>query len=130
MKTGFACGIFDLFHPGHVLMLKECAAHCDKLVVALNRADHLADEKNHPIYSIAERKLIVAACRYVDEVVEYNSEEELAELMATLRPDVRFLGEDYRNRPITGADLNIPIHYINREHGYSTSSYIDKIKSR
>jgi glycerol-3-phosphate cytidylyltransferase len=110
-------------------MLQECKENCDHLIVALNRAENLPAEKNKPIYSIEDRKLIVGACSYVDEVLEYNSEEELAALMASLDLDVRFLGEDYRDRPITGADLNIPIHYINRDHGYSSSSYIEQIRS-
>lgn len=130
MKIGFACGVFDLFHAGHVLMLKECRANCDRLIVALNRADNLPAGKNSPIMSIEERTLIVSSCRYVDEVLVYNSEVELRSLLGSRKFDIRFLGEDYRGKPITGAEFNIPIHYIDRSHGYSTTALLRTIRNK
>lgn len=131
MKVGFACGVFDLFHAGHVLMLKECKEHCDHLIVAVNRAENISGDinpgKNQPVFSLEERKLVIANSRYVDEVMEYNSEEELYDIMKSKKIDVRFLGDDYQGKSITGSDLNIPLHYINRSHGYSTTNAIDKI---
>ena len=127
--TGFACGVFDLYHPGHVLMLEECKAHCDHLIVALNRAENLPSHKNPPILTLAERKMVLSSTHLVDELLDYNSEEELYELMKSLPIDVRFLGEDYRGKEITGPDLPLKIHYIDRSHGYSTSGLIDRIKA-
>ncbi len=131
MKTGFACGVFDLFHAGHVLMLKECKEHCDYLIVAINKAEHLSDTvnpgKRKPVFTVEERKLIVQACKYVDEVLEYNSEEELYESMKIKKINIRFLGDDYRGKQITGADLNIELYYTNRNHGYSTTSILKRI---
>ncbi len=131
MKVGFACGVFDIFHAGHVLMLKECKEHCDHLIVAINRAENISGDinpgKNKPVFSLEERKMVIANSRYVDEVMEYNSEEELYDIMKTKKIDVRFLGDDYQGRSITGSDLNIPLHYIDRSHGYSTTNAIDKI---
>jgi glycerol-3-phosphate cytidylyltransferase len=125
MKIGFACGVFDLFHAGHVLMLQECKQHCDFLIVALNRAEQIDATinpgKKAPVYSLAEREMIMRACRYVDEVITYNSENELLDILTSRKIDVRFLGDDYRGKPITGAELNIPIHYTDRSHGISTS---------
>jgi glycerol-3-phosphate cytidylyltransferase len=125
MKIGFACGVFDLFHAGHVLMLQECKKHCDFLIVALNRAEQIDATinpgKKAPVYSLAEREMIMRACRYVDEVITYNSESELLDILTSRKIDVRFLGDDYRGKPITGAELNIPIHYTDRSHGISTS---------
>lgn len=121
MKRGFACGVFDLFHAGHVLMLKECRENCDYFIVALNRAENLPPEKNEPIYSIEHRVIILEACRYVDEVITYNTEEELTELLANLNLGVRFLGDDYRNKPITAPHLDIPLYFVNRDHGWSSS---------
>jgi len=133
MKIGFACGVFDLFHAGHVLMLQECKRHCDYLIVALNRAENISEVinpgKQKPVYSIEERVLILESCRYVDEVLTYNSEEELYELMKSKNINVRFLGDDYRNRNITGSDLNQEIYYTNRGHGFSTSSIKERIKN-
>jgi glycerol-3-phosphate cytidylyltransferase len=132
MKIGFACGVFDLFHAGHVLMLKECRTNCDKLVVALNSCENIDSSinpnKQTPLYTVAERKLILEACRYVDKVLVYNNEEELKEIMKTGEFDVRFLGEDYKGKSITGADLIPEIHWINRDHGLSTSGYKARLK--
>lgn len=132
--VGFACGVFDLFHAGHVLMLQECRQHCNYLIVALNTATNIDPtinpEKKAPIFSIEERKLIMSSCRYVDEVVEYSSEEELLQLLKSKQIDIRFLGEDYKNKPITGQDLSIKIHYTNRAHGLSTSYYKSKLNYR
>ena len=130
MKIGFACGVFDLYHPGHALMLEECKRNCDFLIVALNKADNLSADKNKPVFSIDERVMVVSSIKYVNEVIVYNSEAELEQLLRTKKIDVRFLGEDYRNKPITAADAGISIHYINRDHGYSTSSLIKRIKQR
>ena len=127
MKKGFTCGIFDLFHAGHVLMLEECRKNCDYLIVALNKAEHIDEtvnpEKKTPVYSIEERVLILKACRYVDEVLVYNSEEELLQILKSKPIDIRFLGEDYREKKITGVELNIPIHFTDRSHGLSSSNY-------
>ncbi len=121
MKKGFACGIFDLFHPGHVRMLKECKEHCDYLYVGLNIASHLPDEKNKPVFSAPERKEILESCKYVDEVLCYDGEDQLLHLIRSLEIDIRFLGEDYRGRNITGDSPGITIHYTNRSHGYSST---------
>lgn len=127
MITGFTCGVFDLFHAGHVRMLKECKEHCDYLVVALNKAENLSPDKNIPVYSIEERVEILLSCKYVDEVLTYNSEEELVQLLKTKKYQVRFLGEDYKNKPITGAELTPEIYYTKRGHGLSTRGYLKKI---
>lgn len=132
MKIGFACGVFDLFHAGHVLMLKECKENCDFLIVALNKAENISGEinpgKKPPIFSIDQRKLIVESCKYVDKVIIYNSEEELLKILETEGISVRFLGEDYRGKKITGEHLQIPIYYIDRSHGFSTSLFRSKIQ--
>ena len=130
MKIGFACGVFDLFHLGHVLMLKDCKSNCDKLIVAINKAENLSKDKNPPIYSIDDRVQIIAACRYVDKVLVYNSEDELEKLLISSAIDIRFLGYDYKTKPITGADLGIQIYYIDRSHGYSTSTVLKRIIDR
>lgn len=134
MKTGFACGVFDLFHAGHVLMLQECKQHCDYLIVALNRAENIDETinpgKKPPLYSYEERELILKSCRYIDEVIPYNSEEELLAVMKSRKLDVRFLGDDYKGKAITGAELNIPIHYTDRSHGLSTTGIRNRFKNR
>lgn len=129
--VGFACGVFDLFHAGHVIMLQECKEHCDYLLVAINKAENINPQinpgKRPPVFSFEERKLIMENCRLVDEVIAYNSEDELLDIMKTRKIDVRFLGEDYKGKPITGEGLVPTIYYTQRGHGLSTSMYRKKI---
>jgi len=131
MKVGFACGVFDLFHAGHVLMLRECKEHCDYLIVAVNASENYSDKinlgKRKPIFSLEERKLILENSRYVDHVLTYNSEEELLDILKSSGIQIRFLGEDYKNKPITGQDLGIEIWYTNRDHGISTTQIINRL---
>ena len=79
------------------------------------------------MYTLEERTLILSSIRFVDEVVPYGSEEELLEILGSRSIAVRFLGEDYRGRPITGESLGIPIHYTNRSHGYSTTAVVARV---
>lgn len=125
--VGFTCGVFDLFHAGHVLMLKECREHCDHLVIGLNRCLIVGKGKNNPIYSYEQRKLILESLVYVDEVVGYSSENELTQIMIDGKFDVRFLGDDYKSKPITSPELIKRIIFCNRDHGYSSSMIRQKI---
>jgi|688.fasta_scaffold48761_6 glycerol-3-phosphate cytidylyltransferase len=134
MKKGFTCGIFDLFHAGHVLMLKECKDNCDYLIVAVNSGENISNEinknKNVPIFTIEERVSILKSCKYVDEVVVYSSEEELIRILEIKSIDIRFLGDDYKGKKITESDKKIQLYFINRNHGKSTSGYIKQILMR
>ncbi len=129
MKTGFACGVFDIYHAGHALMLKECKENCDYLVLGLNSAKNLPKDKTPPVYSIEERKIILESIKYIDEIVIYNSEEELTQLLKERNFDIRFLGEDYKNKPITSQNFCKEIYFINRDHGISSSNIKVRIKS-
>jgi len=132
MIRGFACGVFDLYHPGHVLMLRDCKKHCDHLTVALNRSENFDEAinpgKRKPFFTLAERKLVLDSIKYVDEIIDYQTEEELTEIMSTGNYDVRFLGDDYKGNPITAAEAIKKIIYIDRSHGYSTSKLVEQIK--
>jgi len=122
-RAGVIASCFDLFHAGHVLALYEAKENCDRLVVAL-QSDPTLDrpEKNKPIQGMFERYVQVRACAYVDDVIPYDTENDLYNLLAGYDWDVRFLGDDYRGRTdFTGYDLDIPIHYCSRKHNYSSS---------
>ena len=128
MKIGFTCSCFDLLHAGHILMLKDAKQQCDKLIVGL-QTDPTLDrpEKNKPIQSYEERHIQLEAVKYVDEILKYNTEKELFEILRMLRPDVRILGSDYEGKYFTGQELNIPIYYHKRNHDYSSSNLRKKI---
>jgi glycerol-3-phosphate cytidylyltransferase len=129
-RVGIVASCFDLFHAGHVLMLMEARAECDRLVVAL-QSDPTIDrpEKNKPVQGLYERYVQVDSCKFVDNVVAYDTEADLYNLLASFDWSVRFLGDDYVGRTdFTGSDLNIPIHYCSRKHDYSSSSLRERIK--
>lgn len=129
-RVGLTASCFDMGpHAGHVMMLREARANCDYLIVAL-QADPSIDrpQKNKPVQAVSERYLAIKACRYVDEVIPYQSEEELVQLIQLVRPDVRFLGEDYVGKDFTGKNIQgVEIHYCNRKHEVSSSGLRNKI---
>ncbi|HKL03247.1 MAG TPA: adenylyltransferase/cytidyltransferase family protein [Cryomorphaceae bacterium] len=134
MIRGFACGVFDLYHPGHVLMLRDCKEHCDHLTVALNAADNIDENinpgKRRPVFSLKERILVLQSVKYVDAIIQYSNESELTEMMKSGSYDLRFLGEDYRGKPITAPEAITDVRYIDRSHGYSTTKIFERIANR
>tara|TARA_R100000697_G_scaffold120067_1_gene144799 strand:- start:582 stop:1010 length:429 start_codon:yes stop_codon:yes gene_type:complete len=133
MIVGFTCGTFDLVHAGHVLMLKEASEVCDFLIVGLHIDPSEEREwKNKPVQSIHERFIQLEAIKYVDYVLPYHTENDMHELLQILRVNVRIVGEEYRNRPLSGEhlheDLNIKLHYNSRRHGFSSTELRDRVK--
>jgi glycerol-3-phosphate cytidylyltransferase len=127
MKIGFNCSSFDLLHAGHVTMLKMEKELCDYLKVAL-QVDPTIDRpgmKNKPIQSIYERYVQLQACKYVDEILVYETEFDLLQLLMTQTIHVRFLSDEYLNRDFTGKqwciDNGIELHYHKRQHIYGSS---------
>ena len=124
MKKGVIAGNFDVIHPGYVAMFKEMSKNCDCLVVLLHTDPSIErPHKLKPILSPDERKEMLESIKYVDDVVRYTYEEQLYDLLKVGEFDIRFLGDDYKNISFTGDDLNIPIHYLNRDHGWSTTKF-------
>ncbi len=127
LRIGFTASQFDMLHAGHVAMLSEAKNHCDYLIAGLqNNASWDRPEKNAPIQSIVERQIQLAATRYVDEIVVYNTEKDLEDILLTLPIDVRILGVEYQDREFTGKDIcnkrNIKLIYNSRDHSFSSSS--------
>ena len=128
---GFTCSCFDLLHAGHIIMLQYAKARCDRLIVGLQTDPTIdrPDTKHKPIQSLDERRIQLEAVKYVDEVITYNTEKDLYELLKKLNPDVRVLGSDYTDKSFTGDDLDIKIYYHDRNHNYSTTNLRKKIVS-
>jgi len=133
-KIGFTCSTFDLLHAGHVTMLEEAKRHCDFLIVGLQN-DPTLDRatKNKPVQSIVERQIQLAAVKYVDEIIIYNTEQDLIDLLLTLPIDVRVLGEEYKNKDFTGKDIakqrGSKIIYNGRDHSFSSTSLRKRVAS-
>ena len=126
-RIGFTCSTFDLLHAGHITMLEEAKHHCDYLIVGLqNDPTEDRPEKNAPVQTIVERQIQLAAVKYVDEIVVYNTEQDLVDLLLTLPIDVRVLGDEYKNKDFTGKDIakqrGSKIVYNGRDHSFSSTS--------
>jgi glycerol-3-phosphate cytidylyltransferase len=127
MKIGFNCSSFDLLHAGHVTMLKMEKQLCDYLIVAL-QIDPTVDRpgiKNKPVQSAYERYVQLQGCKYVNEILIYETEFDLLQLLMTQKIDIRFLSDEYLNRDFTGKqwciDNGVELHYHKRQHVYSSS---------
>jgi glycerol-3-phosphate cytidylyltransferase len=127
-RIGIVFSAFDMFHAGHVAMLAEAQNHCDYLIAGLQTDPTIdrPDTKNRPVQSIVERQIQLAACRYVDEVVVYQTEQDLVDLLLILPVDVRILGVEYEHKDFTGRqechDRGIDIIFNGRDHSFSSSS--------
>ena len=116
--------ILTLIHPGYIFLFNECKENCDHLILFLHEDPSVErPEKLKPILSLKERILILSSLRQIDEIIPYKLESDLLSLIKDMNIDVRFLGDDYINKAFTGKELNIPIHYLNRSHGWSTTKY-------
>jgi glycerol-3-phosphate cytidylyltransferase len=127
MRVGITFSAFDLLHAGHIGMLREARANCDYLIVGL-QTDPTIDrptEKNKPVQTLVERYAQLNALKFVDEIVPYQTEEDLIDILELFQVDVRFLGEEYREKEFTGKDVcrkrGIELHFNKRDHRFSTS---------
>ena len=129
MKRGITFGAFDLFHAGHILMLEEAKSVCDYLIVCIQSDPSLdRPEKNSPVQSIVEREIQVSACKYVDEVMIYDTESDLLNILEETQWDVRILGEEYKDKYFTGRDETFDRCYFNkRPHDFSSSELRERV---
>ncbi len=123
-NMGIIAGNFDVIHPGYIKMFKECKSYCKQFIVLLHTDPSIErPEKLKPILTKEERTEVLTSIRYIDGIAYYTYEKELVDLIKSLSPDIRFLGDDYRGKTYTGFELDIPIHYLNRDHGWSTTKF-------
>jgi glycerol-3-phosphate cytidylyltransferase len=128
MTIGFTCSTFDLFHAGHIMMLKEAKEQCEYLIVGL-QTDPTLDRanKNKPVQGVFERYVQLKACVYVDEVVVYATEKELRDILLSYKIDVRILGEEYQGKDFTGHDIPMKFYFNQRRHSFSTSELRQRV---
>lgn len=134
MKVGFTCSAFDLLHAGHVQMLRDAKDQCDYLICGL-QVDPSLDrpEKNKPVQTVVERYTQLKAIGYVDEIIPYETETDLEDILSMYHIDIRILGEEYREGKFTGraicAKRGIELFFNKREHRFSTSDLRERIKN-
>jgi glycerol-3-phosphate cytidylyltransferase len=128
LRIGITFSTFDLLHAGHIAMLAEAKNHCDYLIAGLQTDPTIdrPDSKNPPVQSIVERQIQLAATRYVDETVVYQTEKDLEDILLTLPIDVRILGVEYEHKDFTGRDIcydrGIELVFNKRDHSFSSSN--------
>ena len=123
-NMGVIAGNFDVIHPGYIKMFKECKTYCKQLIVLLHIDPSIErPHKLKPILTKEERTEILTSIKYIDGIAYYTYEKELVDLIERLSPDIRFLGDDYRGKTYTGFELDVPVHYLNRDHGWSTTKF-------
>ena len=132
-RIGITFSTFDLFHAGHIAMLSEAKNHSDYLIAALQTDPTIdrPDTKNPPVQSIVERQIQVSACRFVDEIVVYQTEKDVEDILLTLPIDVRILGVEYENKEFTGKqicyDRDIELVFNSRDHSFSSSNLRERV---
>jgi len=127
MKVGITFSTFDLLHAGHIGMLREAKANCDYLFVGL-QTDPTIDrptEKNKPVQTLVERYAQLNAVKFIDEIVPYQTEQDVVDILELFEIDIRFLGEEYREKDFSGKDVcrkrGIELHFNKRDHRFSSS---------
>ena len=134
-KIGITFSTFDLLHAGHIAMLSEAKNHCDYLICGLQTDPTIdrPDSKNPPVQTIVERQIQLAATLYVDEIVIYQTEEDLRDLLLVLPIDVRIIGVEYQDKEFSGKDIcekrGIKVIYNGRDHSFSSSSLRKRVAS-
>lgn len=127
MIVGITFSTFDLLHAGHIGMLREAKTHCDYLIVGLQSDPTIdrPDSKNKPIQTMVERYAQLNALKFVDEIVPYQTEEDVIDILELFNIHIRFLGEEYRDKDFTGKDVcrkrDIDLHFNKRDHRFSSS---------
>ena len=140
MKTlnktvGFTCSTFDLLHAGHIAMLREAKDQCDYLICGLQTDPTIdrPDTKNKPVQTLVERYSQLTSVKYVDEIVPYQTEQDLIDILSMYHIDVRVLGEEYREKDFTGKDIcrkrGIELHFNTREHRFSTTDLRERVNN-
>lgn len=124
--VGITASTFDLLHAGHIMMLREAKRQCDYLICALQvDPSHDRSEKNSPVQTLVERYVQLAAVKYVDEVVVYQTEKDLEDILEMYPIEVRILGEEYKDKDFTGREIckkrNIRLYFNKRDHRFSSS---------
>ena len=122
--VGVVAGSFDVIHPGYIYMFDECKKYCDILLLLLHEGPSIErPEKIKPILNLPERNMILSSMKQIDKIIPYQTEKDLYHILVNEQIDIRFLGDDYKDKSFTGDDLDIPIHYLDRSHGWSTTKF-------
>lgn len=133
MRIGLVTSCFDLLHAGHIMMLREAKTQCDWLICALQTDPTIdrPDTKNKPVQTLVERHIQLSAVKYVDEIITYQTEADLEDIMGLFPIDVRILGVEYKDKDFTGRELckrrGIALYFNSRDHRFSSSNLRERV---
>ena len=133
MKVGITFSTFDLLHAGHIAMLRDAKEHCDYLIAALQSDPTIdrPDSKNPPVQTMVERYTQLAAVKYVDEVIPYQTEKDVEDILEMYNIDIRILGEEYRDKDFTGKEIcrrrGIQLYFNKRDHRFSSTDLRQRV---
>lgn len=133
--VGITFSTFDLLHAGHVVMLREAKNHCDYLIAGIQTDPTIdrPDTKNKPVQSLVERYAQLSAVKYVDEIIPYQTEQDLIDILSMYEIDVRILGDEYKEKDFTGKDIcnkrGIDLYFNKRDHRFSTSDLRERVEN-
>ena len=128
-RIGFTCSTFDLLHAGHISMLAESKSRCDFLVVGLLcDPTHDRPKKHKPIQSMFERWGQLSGISYIDMIIPFSSEQDIIDMVLLIKPDIRIVGEEYKDKEHTGKGL-CPIFYNSRKHSFSSTELRERVKN-
>ena len=133
MKVGITFSTFDLLHAGHIAMLRDAKEHCDYLIAALQSDPTIdrPDSKNPPVQTMVERYTQLAAVKYVDEVIPYQTEKDVEDILEMYNIDMRVLGEEYRDKDFTGKEIcrrrGIQLYFNKRDHRFSSTDLRERV---
>ena len=133
--VGITFSAFDLLHAGHIVMLREAKNHCDYLIAGIQTDPTIdrPDSKNKPVQSLVERYSQLSAVKYVDEIIPYQTEQDLIDILSMYEIDVRILGDEYKEKDFTGKDIcnkrGIDLYFNKRDHRFSTSDLRERVEN-
>ena len=133
--VGITFSAFDLLHAGHIVMLREAKNHCDYLIAGIQTDPTIdrPDSKNKPVQSLVERYAQLSAVKYVDEIIPYQTEQDLIDILSMYEIDVRILGDEYKEKDFTGKDVcnkrGIDLYFNKRDHRFSTSDLRERVEN-
>ena len=130
MSIVFTNGCFDIIHRGHIELLEFCSTLGDKVIVGLNsdKSVRLLKGQNRPINNQNDRKMLLEAIKYVDNVIVFE-EETPYNLICKIKPDITVKGGDYKAKDVVGANI-AKVVIFDYVKGYSTTKSIQDMTSR
>ena len=135
-KVGYTTGVYDMFHVGHLRLIKRAKEMCDYLIVGVSTDELVQSYKNKtPMIPFEQRTEIVAACRYVDEVVPQTTMDKLV-AWNTLHFDVMFHGDEWKGTPLYNkyeeefAKVGAEIVYLAHTEGVSSTMLAEKLDAK